>query len=159
MSAFASGIALIESEPFARSSFFGDGCPIPLYFGDNFWEQVFAHVPEVVPAFQGKVVMIEAIKGDLASGFLTGLGRLRPFSPPEFASVVRGLVCHQPEEGKEEFLSTDGHRNVFPVRPTENGCPVTVSVRRLVCDDWRLAVSGPDNLCLGRGDRRFSLWS
>ncbi|KKU94116.1 MAG: hypothetical protein UY26_C0003G0267 [Candidatus Jorgensenbacteria bacterium GW2011_GWA1_48_13] len=151
----------VKTELFTKNSFFGEGSPVKLYIWDNFRNWVLTAILENIPAFQGMLVKHQLTKGMYDSEILSGLGHPTPFSPTEFAAVIRDLISKQ-SRGEEGLLLTNGYANIFYVQlPAgaggEDARVVAVRVTwNAGDDDWHLDAYGLDDDGWGDGVCVFS---
>ncbi len=136
------GIA-IATESFTKESFFGKKGPVKLWLGSNFEQWVLPLIPETIEAFQGTLTQTKLTKYMLDSEILTELGHPEPFTPGEFAALIRDLLTKQPK-GEEGTLLMNGYANVFYVQLEGR----VVAVRVLWSSDgrgWGLDAFGLDD--------------
>ena len=108
-----------KTKPFEKNSFFRtDGSP-RLYFWPNFTNWVLPAIPKTIPALGIALMKTKLMKSMYDSGILTGLGNPKPFTPSEFAAIIRHLLRGQPK-GEEGTLLTNGYANIFYVQLEDN---------------------------------------
>ena len=138
---------VVQTEPFAKDSFFGESGPAELCIWDNFRTQVLSAVSETVPAFRGTLTRTE-LEEHMGDSEIFANGTSRPLlSPDDFVAVVRDLISRQPR-GERGILLTNGDANIFHVQP-EDGPVVAVRGR------WRVGLGGWSLRAYGRDDVRW----
>jgi hypothetical protein len=114
----------VEQEPFNRDSFFRSD-PVQLYVDYDFTDWVLNALPDEVPAFKGNITVTELTEVMHDSDIPTRLG-IRPFSPVEFAAVIRNLFVGQ-SRGQNGILLTNNQSNIFYIK-LRDGRVVALSV-------------------------------
>lgn len=128
---------MVVTEQFAKNSFFTTSGSVKLLFGEGFSKLILDDVPDIVPAFLGKLIgtRIMSTKGMYDSDILYELGYPKPFSPREFTAIVHDFIIKQPN-GEEGILPRNGFPNIFYVHvkhpELEKGYVQGVYVRRQI---------------------------
>lgn len=151
---------------FTKDSFFKNG-PAKLWLADNFRTWVLQTISGTIPSFTGNLAKFELTKSMCDSEIQKELGNPEPFTPSEFASIVKSLIEKQPQ-GESGTLLKNGYVNVFYVKlPARNASHSEAGGNdsRVVAvnvgwgsdsREWNLDVYVLDDGIWGVGDRVFS---
>ncbi len=117
----------IATSSFTKDSFFRNG-PVKLWFGDNFKNWVLPGIQSTISSFNLSLKQTKLTKAMLDSEILSELGDPKPFTPSEFAAIIRELISKQPQ-GEDGPLLTNGYANIFYVKLEDERVVA-------VCADW-----------------------
>ncbi len=127
----------IATESFTKNSFFEENGPVRLYFGSNFRSWVLSAIPDIVPAFEGKLTKFQLTKAITDSEIIAELGDPVPFTPTEFAALISELLKKQ-ANGETGPLLTNGYVNIFYVKLEDGRVVAADLIWSSVNRNWHL---------------------